>query len=169
MARSHGWSVLAEKALELAALALSVRFMQSPPQMRHGEPRVLPAAQDEQAGAAGEIVAAGEVVAAGETGAAADPLAFIKETQEPGTRYYRAHDDRGELLAAFYSGGRVRIASAQRRYAGVVNGGHADLLDVENNAWSEVFVRTTPDDRVKLELRGGVDDARILTCEPLNE
>lgn len=159
MARSHGWSVLAEKALELAALALSVRVMERPPEKvlltpppldveqlpRHPEPVEGPA----------------------ELGEANDPLAFIKETEASGARYYRASDDRGEVYAAFYADGRVRVASGQRRYAGVVDAGRAELLDVENNGWSELFVRTTPDNRLQLELRGGMDDARILNCDEI--
>lgn len=155
---------MAEKALELAALALSVRVMERPqaaavpapvsadPLPRHPEPQTRHP----------------EPVEGRVDSKAAGPLAFIKETQAPGTRYYHASDDRGEIFAAFYADGRVRIATAQRRYAGVADGGRADLLDVENNDWCELFVRTTPEDRVQLELRGGIDDARILTCEILS-
>lgn len=165
MPRSHGWSVLAEKALELAALALSVRVMERPgfdrlsrPSMHQDDTNSSPPSQTRH-----PELAEGRA----EPAEATDPLAFIKETQVPGTRYYRASDDRGEVYAAFYADGRVRIASGQRRYAGVVDAGRAELLDVENNGWSELFVRTTPDNRLQLELRGGMDDARILNCDEI--
>jgi hypothetical protein len=158
MARSHGWSVLAEKALELAALALSVRVMERSEASPRSVVPSLPAENVEP------LLCHAEPV---EARPSSEPLAFIKETPIAGTRYYRASDDRGEVFAAFYSDGRVRIASTQRRYAGVVDGGQADLLDVENSGWSRLFVRTTPEGRVQIELRGGADDARILTCDEI--
>lgn len=94
------------------------------------------------------------------------PEAFITENAGAGTHYYRAHDESGEVLAAFYADGRVRVAGENHRLAGGVENGRADLLDVANNAWCELFVRMTPDGRTQLELRGGPYDARVFLCEP---
>lgn len=96
-----------------------------------------------------------------------EAVEFIKETGAEGTRYYRAGDDVGEVYAAFFEDGRVRVAAGERRYAGVLEGGRADLLDVETHAWNELFVRTTPENHVQLELRGTPEGVRILTCEPM--
>lgn len=98
----------------------------------------------------------------------AEPVDFITESADEGARYYRAADDTIELLAGFYSDGRVRLTDAQhRRFAGMLQGSHADLLELDNNEWSEVFLRTTPTGRMQLELRGGPYDSRVLTCETL--
>lgn len=94
-----------------------------------------------------------------------EPIDFITESADEGARYYRASDETAQLLAGFYSDGRVRLADAQHRFAGMVQSGHADLLELDNNQWSELFVRTTPTGRMQLELRGGPFDARVLTCE----
>lgn len=94
------------------------------------------------------------------------PQAFIKESAGEDTRYYRASDDRGALLyAGFYADGRVRLANDEHRFAGMVSNGRADLLDIENNAWSELFLSVTPSGQMQLELRGGPYDARVLTCD----
>jgi hypothetical protein len=93
---------------------------------------------------------------------------FITESADANVRYYRAGSGEVELIAGFYSDGRVRLADAQdRRFAGLVQAGHADLLDLDNNQWSELFVHTTPAGTIQLELRGGPYDAHVLTCEPL--
>lgn len=94
------------------------------------------------------------------------PQDFIKESAGEDTRYYRASDDRGALLyAGFYADGRVRLADDAHRFAGMVRNGRADLLDIENNAWSELFLSVTPSGQMQLELRGGPYDARVLTCD----
>ena len=95
------------------------------------------------------------------------PIEFIKESGDEDATYYRACDETAELLAAFYSDGRVRLADAQHRFAGMLQSGHADLLELDNNQWSELFVHTTPAGSIQLELRGGPYDARVLTCETL--
>lgn len=95
-----------------------------------------------------------------------EPMDFISESADAGARYYRAIADGIEVLAGFYSDGRLRLADSQnRRFAGMLQGSHADLLEVDNNEWSEVFLRVTPTGRMQLELRGGPYDARVLTCE----
>jgi hypothetical protein len=97
-----------------------------------------------------------------------EPMDFITESADEGARYYRALSEDVELLAGFYSDGRVRLADSQnRRFAGMLQGSHADLLEIDNNQWSEVFLRVTPTGRMQLELRGGPYDARVLTCETL--
>lgn len=93
---------------------------------------------------------------------------FLTESADEGARYYRAVADDLELLAGFYSDGRVRLTDSQnRRFAGMLQGSHADLLEIGNKQWSEVFLRVTPTGRMQLELRGGPYDARTLTCETL--
>lgn len=158
VARSHGWSVLAETALELAALALVLHAMDlargasaepKPAAPKHDSPPTpAPAAQ----------------VAPTPT-----PLEFITEGESAGAKYYRANDEHSEILAGFYADGRVRLAGGAHRFAGALENGRADLLDVANNLWSELFVRVTPDDRIQLELRGGPYDARVFTCEPFDK
>jgi hypothetical protein len=102
-----------------------------------------------------------------ETEAAGSPMQFITEAADPDARYYRAVCDEVELLAGFYSDGRVRLADARHRFAGMLQEQHADLLEIGADTWSEVFVRETPAGDIQLELRGGPFDTRVLTCEPL--
>lgn len=98
------------------------------------------------------------------------PVEFITETGDAGARYYRAASEDVELIAGFYSDGRLRLADSQNhRFAGLLQGSHADLLEMDNNQWSEVFVRPAPDGTMQLELRGGPYDARVLTCEPFDK
>lgn len=95
------------------------------------------------------------------------PLAFIQETADPRTRLYSARDERGSIYAAFYADGRLRVAFEDHRLAGIVQNGHAHLLDMNSELWSEVFVRVTPEGKLQLELRDGPLDGRVLTCEAL--
>jgi hypothetical protein len=98
----------------------------------------------------------------------ADPVEFIKEPADDGARYYRAADDSVEVIAGFYSDGRVRLADAQHhRFAGMLQGGRADLVELDNNRWSELLVHVTPAGTMQLELRGGPHDAHVLTCDTL--
>jgi hypothetical protein len=91
---------------------------------------------------------------------------FITDEADEGARYYRASDSDVELVAGFYSDGRIRLTDAQRRrFAGMLQGSHADLLELASNEWSEVFLRVTPTGRMQLELRGGPYDTHVLTCE----
>jgi len=99
---------------------------------------------------------------------AGGPQAFLFEIADEGANYYRASDATVELIAGLYSDGRIRLAdSDDRRFAGALIGGHADLLELQRNEWSEVYLRVTPTGRMQLELRGGPYDAHVLTCEPL--
>jgi hypothetical protein len=145
--------VLTEKALELAALALVLRGMDLArgaiaPRPQRPAPKPAPAPAPRPATPQPM------------------PEAFIMENAGADTHYYRAHDESGEILAAFYADGRVRLAGGDHRLAGAVENGRADLLDVANNAWCELFVRMTPDGRTQLELRGGPYDARVFLCVP---
>jgi len=97
------------------------------------------------------------------------PMDFIVESADGGARYYRAGDSEVEVLAGFYSDGRMRLASPHRRFAGMLENGRADLLEIDSNQWSEVFVRETPSGTMQLELRGGPYDAHVLTCETLRQ
>jgi hypothetical protein len=92
---------------------------------------------------------------------------FITENADESARYYRASGQGVELRAGFYSDGRIRLADAQnRRFAGMLQGNHADMLEIESNEWSEVFLQVTPTGRMQLEVRGGPYDAHLLTCDP---
>ena len=98
----------------------------------------------------------------------AGPQAFLSEIADEGANYYRASDATADLVAGVYSDGRIRLAdSGGRRFAGALIGGHADLLELQRNEWSEVYLRVTPTGRMQLELRGGPYDGHVLTCEPL--
>jgi len=100
----------------------------------------------------------------------AGPQDFLFEIADEGANYYRACDATTELVAGLYSDGRIRLAdSGGRRFAGALIAGHADLLELQRNEWSEVFLRVTPTGRMQLELRGGPYDAHVLTCEPLSQ
>lgn len=100
----------------------------------------------------------------------AGPQAFLFEISDEGANYYRASDETAELVAGLYSDGRIRLADSDgRRFAGALIGGHADLLELKRNEWSEVFLRVTPTGRMQFELRGGPYDGHVLTCEPLAE
>lgn len=97
-----------------------------------------------------------------------DPLDFIEEPGDPSARYYHARSSDAELVAGFYSDGRVRLADAhEHRLAGMLQNDRADMLDVANNTWSEMFLRMTPNGEMQLELRGGPYDAQVLTCEAM--
>jgi hypothetical protein len=95
-------------------------------------------------------------------------LQFLTENTDTTTRLYRASDETGlELLAAFLPDGRVRIAdTSAHRFAGMIENGRADLLDIANNEWSELFLHQNPNGETQFELRGGPYDARVLTCRP---
>ena len=96
------------------------------------------------------------------------PREFLMEIADEGANYYRASDAQIELIAGLYSDGRIRLAdNGGRRLAGALIAGHADLLELQHNDWSEVFLRVTPTGRMQLELRGGPYDAHVLTCEPM--
>jgi len=97
-----------------------------------------------------------------------DPQTFLTDGAGEDAHYYRAHDGSGEVLAGFYADGRVRLADRQHRLAGIVQNGHADLLEIADNTWSEFFVRETPEGRLQVEFRGGPYDARVLMCDPLD-
>lgn len=97
--------------------------------------------------------------------AVASPVELFDDGETP-TQVYLAHDAHGEVRAAFYADGRVRLTAAEHRLAGVVENGHAELLDVDTRNWSELFVRSTPDGRLQLETRGGPFHGRVLTCDP---
>jgi len=93
----------------------------------------------------------------------------VKETGDAETSYYRARDGEGLMYAGLYSDGRVRLADNTRSFAGIVQNGHAHLLQIETEDWCEMFVRATPAGVLQLELRDGPYDGRILTCEPLEK
>lgn len=160
-----GWIRLAGIALELSALAYIGYVVMSREEVG---PRSLdhPSMPEERTGAPADVTEA-----AGREGRASapqtQPLEFIRESADGETRFYRALDETGEVLAGFYADGRVRLADAQHRFAGMLQSGRADLLEIDNGQWSELFVRTTPTGRIQLELRGGPYDARVLTCEAL--
>lgn len=158
--RAPGWIRLAGIALELGALAFIAYVLTGdsdagvPPRddrRREHVDRPEPAARPARTVAR-----------------TADPYAFIAEAGDQGASYYRAADETVELIAGFYSDGRVRLADRlNRRFAGMLQGSHADLLDVDSNQWGELFVLHTPGGGMQLELRGGPYDARVLTCEPV--
>lgn len=151
MRRTPGWIRLAGFALELTALAFLGYVLMGREQAGSStlQPVPTPAPPEEPAV---------------ET-PLCEPMDFITESADEGARFYRASDETAQLLAGFYSDGRVRLADARHRFAGMLQSGRADLLELDSNQWSEVFVRTTPTGRMQLELRGGPYDARVLTCE----
>lgn len=152
-------------ALELAALALASYAVGERRNARRPHP--LPA-QPQAAEPALEAAVEVAIVESSTVSRDIEPMDFLLEAAGEGARFYRALDDVGaEVLAVFCSDGRVRLADRENRFAGIVQSGRADLLDVANNAWSELFVRETPGGLLQLELHGGPYDARVLTCEVL--
>lgn len=161
MRRAPGWIRLAGIALELSALAFlgyvlmgrgsacasSAPFDNAADAAEPGHPEVSKYPQRSQA----ESIPS--------------PITFIKESADSDARYFRASDGNTQLVGGFYSDGRVRLADAQHRFAGMLQSGHADLLELDNNQWSELFVHTTPAGITQLELRGGPYDARVFNCE----
>ena len=98
------------------------------------------------------------------------PRDFLHEIADDAANYYRAFDATADVVAGLYSDGRIRVADIDgRRFAGVLIGGHADLLELQHNEWSEVYLRVTPTGRMQLEMRGGPYNGHVLTCEPLQE
>lgn len=161
MRRAPGWTRLAGIALELTALAFMGYVLLRPEgdARSPSRPQRPSTPQHDDAGAPSDVAQT-----------FAEPMDFITESADEGARYYRTADDDVEVLAGFYSDGRVRLADAQnRRFAGMLQAGHADMLELDSNQWSELFVRVTPAGRVQLELRGGPYDARVLTCETLRQ
>ena len=156
MRRTAGWSVLAVTALEIAALALINRFMGG--QASQGD-----AAQSQPVAAQSQPVA--PQVPFEEAPPQREQVTFLEADGDAAAEYYRAVDASGELIAAFYADGRVRLTGAERGFAGILQDGQADLLDVTDNTWCELFVRATPQGGRQLELRGGVYDGRIFACE----
>lgn len=167
MRRAPGWITLAGIGLEMAILAFLSHVFDTPDEAskRYNAPHAASRVDDEpHAGPQTDPVARPDTQSAEQTA-----IEFITDASDPQARYYRASDDRGaEMFAAFFSDGRVRLANAQLRYAGMVINGHADLLDTANNAWSELFLSVTPAGRTQLELRGGPYDTHVLACEPFS-
>jgi hypothetical protein len=164
--RTPGWSTLAGIALELCALAFVGYVVMG----REDLPQPLrrPSAPADLQPVQHDVEAMPDTAAAPPGPDISDPLDFIKEPADDGARYYRAVNDGVELIAAFYSDGRVRLADAQaHRFAGMLQDNHADLLDLGSNEWSELFVRVAPSGTLQLELRGGPHDAHVLTCDTL--
>jgi hypothetical protein len=156
---------LAGIALEVAALAFLGYVLMD----EDDAPRYLgrPSIPRDDAAATAPPAAEPAATALTET-VSSEPMDFITESADSGARYYRASGSGVEMFAGFYSDGRLRLVDPQnRRFAGLVQGGHADLLQLDNNQWSEVLVSTTPSGTIQLELRGGPYDARVLTCENL--
>jgi hypothetical protein len=158
---------LAGIALELGALAFAayvlmgdeVQTVPRPVAPRVDVPEEPPAVQAEPATAAEQA----EAVLSG-------PMDFITEPADAGARYYRATADGAELVAGFYSDGRVRLTDEEnRRFAGLLQGTQADLLEIGTNRWSQLLVHTTPAGTMELELRGGPYDARVLSCEAFSQ
>jgi len=165
VAHTPGWTKLAGPALELAALAFGSFAMElangSAPKPKASPERRVPAA---------EPAAAVRPVQPVQSKRESGPQDFLFEIPDEGANFYRASDATAELVAGLYSDGRIRLAdSGGRRFAGALIGGHADLLELQRNEWSEVFLRVTPTGRMQLELRGGPYDAHVLTCEPLQQ
>lgn len=164
MAHTPGWTKLAGPALELAALALGSFAME----LANGsapKPKVSPKPQKPPPS---QPPAAAAPPNPAQSKREDGPREFLFEIADEGANYYRACDAAAELLAGLYSDGRIRLADAGgRRFAGALIAGHADLLELQSNEWSEVFLRVTPTGRMQLELRGGPYDAHVLTCEPL--
>lgn len=96
-----------------------------------------------------------------------DPLQFVSEIADDHTRLYRARDEQGTMYAGFYADGRVRVADGNHCFAGMVQNGHAHLLQIEGEEWSELFVRAAPSGALQLELRDGPYDGRVLACESI--
>jgi hypothetical protein len=165
-------------ALELTALALVSRLLEaeesrastSSAALRHAQDDIVRASED--AAAAGQqAICHGERVEPRPSNVEAtlpDPQTFLTDSAGDGAHYYRAADESGEVLAGFYADGRVRLADETHRLAGIVQNGRADLLEIADNTWSELFVRVSPEGRLQLELRGGPYDARVFTCEPFD-
>jgi hypothetical protein len=164
VAHTPGWTKLAGPALELAALAFGTFAMElatgTPAKKPQTPPPKTPAPKPQAPPAPRPISPdAWEM----------RPRDFLFEITDEGANYYRAFDATADLVAGLYSDGRIRLADIDgRRFAGALVGGHADLLELQHNDWSEVYLRVTPTGRMQLELRGGPYDGHVLTCEPLH-
>ncbi|HEV2261657.1 MAG TPA: hypothetical protein VGR69_05155 [Candidatus Rubrimentiphilum sp.] len=171
MARAPGWTKLAATALELAALAFGSFAMElARKDMPHQKPETMrPPTPAPQPPPAPRMEPVAQTPPSREPWEL-HPRDFLTDIHDEGANYYRASDDSVQLVAGLYSDGRIRLADESgRRFAGALIAGHADLLELRNNEWSEVFLRVTPTGRMQLELRGGPYDSHVLTCEPLPE
>lgn len=158
MRRAPGWIVLAGIALELTALALAVRILPAPRR------RIA------RSGSAGVLAESAPHAFTPPTAPGGDDaLTFVSEGAGEQTRRYRAADADVQLFVGFYGDGRVRVADALgNRYAGALESGRAELLDLKTHERSELLVRVTPTGRMQLELRGGPHDGRVLNCETIS-
>ena len=93
---------------------------------------------------------------------------FLRETADERARFFRAHDESVELLAALLSDGRIRLADGTRRFAGMLANDQADVLEMGADAWSTVYLRVTPGGTTQIEIHGGPYDAHVLTCDPID-
>jgi hypothetical protein len=164
--RAPGWISLAGVGLELAVLAFLSRVVYT----RDGA-RPTRSSSASLRVSVDDVDRAAQGPAKSQDDTPVNPLEFITEANDESAKYYRAADDRGvEIFAALLSDGRVRLAdNAQHRFAGMVENGHADLLEIANNVWSELFLRVTPAGQMQFELRGGPYDTHVLTCEPFSD
>ena len=175
MRRSPGWITLAGIGLELTVLACALRVMGR--RTGHGEVSNHPeqSVRDNERAVEGRA----ETARASTSSAIlrepqddkATPLQFLTQNADgTTTKLYRASDDSGlELLAAILTDGRVRIADDRAHcFAGMIENGRADLLDVANNEWSELFLHVSPNGQTQFELRGGPYDAHVLTVRPFD-
>lgn len=164
MAHTPGWTKLAAPALELAALAFGTFAMDlavgAPPKKPRAQPPAPAQKKIEQPLPRPLSPDAWEM----------RPRDFLFEIADEGANFYRAFDSTADVVAGLYSDGRIRIADMDgRRFAGALIGGHADVLELQHNEWSEVYLRVTPTGRMQLEMRGGPYNGHVLTCEPLQQ
>lgn len=170
---------MAGTALELGALAFAAYVLMgdeestAPRQARGPTPALsnVEAIRQEDIEIAAPAVETAQPSAAEQAEAVLSrPMEFITEPSDEGARYYRATADGAALVAGFYSDGRVRLTDEHnRRFAGLLQGAQADLLEIGSNQWSQLLVHTTPAGTMELELRGGPYDTRVLTCEAFNQ
>jgi hypothetical protein len=166
--RAKGWSVLAITALEITTLALVSRLLEGDGKLASASSAAVRQAHRdtiEQCHPERVEGQPSEVEAPVQPQQETTPQDFLTESAGENARYYRAIDESGELLAGFYGDGRVRLADDAHRLAGMVQNGRADLLEIADNTWSELFVRMTPEGKLQLELRDGPYGGRVFTCE----
>lgn len=96
----------------------------------------------------------------------AGPPRFLADVADSGARYLRAGDGAVAFAVGLYSDGRVRIVDAVgRRFSGEIYDARARMFEVGGDDYFELFLEPAPRDSMRLRLRGGSYDDRLLDCE----
>lgn len=95
---------------------------------------------------------------------------FIAEVVDLTARLYRGKTGGGAwLFAAFFSDGRVRLATENaKRFSGFTIDRKAVMADLHEDVSFEMLVDETADTKVELKMDGGPFDGQTICCEAIS-